>query len=333
MSTKISGIYEIKNLINGKRYIGQTSDLDYRWLHHRSDLKHQKHHSKHLQYAWNKYGEKNFIFVLIEKCPCFILDDREKYWIKKLDTYNNGYNQDLGGQGIRGYKHTEEELNKMHRIQNPKIVLQFDLSFRLIREWIGGASQIGKTLHCTKECILMRCNHTILDKMTSYKDSYWMFKDEYESSSFSWWNYFMNYRKRNDPIICQYDYNFKLIRKWETYKELKEAGYDIKGITAICRQSGTRKTSSGFVWAFDGYDFSDGYFGSVAHFINLKKQRELSQQKKVNMYVDKAKTLFVKSFESCKEASIYLDAYKCRGGISVAIKKNRRFHGYYFEYA
>jgi len=189
------------------------------------------------------YGEDNFEFSIIEECPISMLDEREIYWIDKLKTYVGfddcqGYNDDLGGKGIRGYKHSQEEIDKMRRIQNPGIVLQFDLNFEFVKEWIGGVSHISKELGYTKECILLRCNHTILNKMTPYKNSYWIYKKEYESNSFSWSNYLSNVRKKDEKVICQYNRKFELLRKWYSHYDLKTEGYNLKPILSICNHNG-----------------------------------------------------------------------------------------------
>ena len=59
---KISGIYCIENTKNHKKYIGQSIDIYQRWYVHKSKLNMNKHHSHHLQQAWNKYGDNCFIF-------------------------------------------------------------------------------------------------------------------------------------------------------------------------------------------------------------------------------------------------------------------------------
>ena len=62
------GIYKIENLINHKVYIGQSIDIAGRWLEHQIDLKGNRHRSRHLQFAWNKYGPENFSFEVLEEC-------------------------------------------------------------------------------------------------------------------------------------------------------------------------------------------------------------------------------------------------------------------------
>lgn len=113
MSPKTSGIYKIQNLINGKVYIGQTRNFANRWAHHRYDLNSGVATNSHLQRAWNKYGEDNFEFSVVEECDVEKLNEREVYWIDKHDSFNNGYNQSIGGGGVRGWKMSESSKEKI----------------------------------------------------------------------------------------------------------------------------------------------------------------------------------------------------------------------------
>lgn len=94
------GIYKIENLINHKVYIGQSVSIKDRLKHHKQMLIKNKHFCSHLQKSWNKYGESNFIFEVIEECAKEDLDDREIYWIDYYGGYesNQNYNQRMGGQ-------------------------------------------------------------------------------------------------------------------------------------------------------------------------------------------------------------------------------------------
>lgn len=96
---KISGIYCIENKIDGKKYIGQSVDIESRWYRHKYELNAKQHFNSYLQNAWNKYGEDNFNFYIIELCKVELLDEREEYYIdfyKTLDR-NVGYNMTAGG--------------------------------------------------------------------------------------------------------------------------------------------------------------------------------------------------------------------------------------------
>lgn len=57
---KLSGVYEIRNTLNNKRYIGSSINIYRRWRDHKRMLNLSVHPNKHLQSAWNKYGEKHF---------------------------------------------------------------------------------------------------------------------------------------------------------------------------------------------------------------------------------------------------------------------------------
>ena len=93
------GIYKITNLINGKGYVGQSVDVEYRIRVHKSSLRGGYHRSKHLQSAWNKYGEENFEFELIKECEVKYLDELEIFYIQFYDAMNPefGYNNESGG--------------------------------------------------------------------------------------------------------------------------------------------------------------------------------------------------------------------------------------------
>lgn len=93
-------IYKITNLINGKEYIGQTGlTIEERFKEHiRSS---QKNIDRPLYRAFNKYGIENFVIEELEECSLDLLSDKEVYWIQKEDTYSNGYNATMGGEGSR----------------------------------------------------------------------------------------------------------------------------------------------------------------------------------------------------------------------------------------
>lgn len=79
--TNASGIYQIRNLVNDKRYIGSAVHLARRWRQHRCDLAKGRHNPK-LQNAWRKYGEASFAFEVIEIVEdCSRLIEREQFFI------------------------------------------------------------------------------------------------------------------------------------------------------------------------------------------------------------------------------------------------------------
>lgn len=76
-----TGVYCIFNIVNGKRYIGSSVDIYNRLHEHIHNLKHNKSHNKHLQAAWNKYGEKAFKLEILEYCDEINRFQREQYYL------------------------------------------------------------------------------------------------------------------------------------------------------------------------------------------------------------------------------------------------------------
>jgi group I intron endonuclease len=107
------GIYSITNVANGKRYFGSTVFWQARKSHHRARLRRQEHPNKHLQAAWNKYGEDTFEFA-------FELSVHEPFlcWIEQiyLDANDGGYNKaKCAAAPGRGRKHTAAEKEMIRR--------------------------------------------------------------------------------------------------------------------------------------------------------------------------------------------------------------------------
>lgn len=106
------GIYCIENVSNGKKYVGFSVDIHRRFVTHKKLLKNGKHTNKHLQCAYNKYGEDSFLYTIIQYLPenNDILCDFEVYWIVYFNSFieEDGYNLTMGGEGICLKKHSEE---------------------------------------------------------------------------------------------------------------------------------------------------------------------------------------------------------------------------------
>ena len=111
-----SGTYLIKNALNNKVYIGSAVNILKRWRGHKRDLKKGSHHSSLLQKAWDKYGEQNFKFEILEEVsnPEHLLAYEQVY----LDYYKSyeddkGYNICKTAGSWYGRKHSEETKRKI----------------------------------------------------------------------------------------------------------------------------------------------------------------------------------------------------------------------------
>jgi len=86
----MKGIYKITNLKNQKFYIGQSKDLNNREHSHFYRLGRNEHHNGILQKSFNKHGEENFIFEVLEEIDFDnFLNEREKYWLDFHGGLNN----------------------------------------------------------------------------------------------------------------------------------------------------------------------------------------------------------------------------------------------------
>ena len=107
------GIYKITNLINGKSYIGQSVNINKRFIAHKSAAfnTNNKKYNFPLYRAIRKYGIDNFRFDVLEECTESELNNKEKYYILEFQTLvPNGYNQDEGGTSCPHYVKLSDDL-------------------------------------------------------------------------------------------------------------------------------------------------------------------------------------------------------------------------------
>lgn len=103
------GIYKIVNP-NGKIYIGQSINIEYRFLSYEKLLRCKN--QKKLYNSLMKYGIECHSFEIIEKCDVNMLNERERYWQEYYDVINNGLNLKLTNSNDRRCVISEETKNK-----------------------------------------------------------------------------------------------------------------------------------------------------------------------------------------------------------------------------
>ena len=115
-------IYRVTCTISGKSYIGQTRmPLKKRWRKH---VNRALSGSKYaLKCAIRKYGEKSFIIEPLaewDHISDYDLNASELAYIAKYDTYRNGYNMTIGGDGASGLIHTDKSRKRMSEFHTGK---------------------------------------------------------------------------------------------------------------------------------------------------------------------------------------------------------------------
>lgn len=129
-------IYIIINKVNNKVYIGQTTQTFKKRISAHNSALHRGSNTK-LYKAIREYGVCNFEAKIIEKCDDKDLNDREKYYIDKYDSFKNGYNSNRGGSGL-GFQGVCKDV--------PEIIELYKSGM--------SSMQIAKKIGCSDETIL-----------------------------------------------------------------------------------------------------------------------------------------------------------------------------------
>lgn len=229
------GIYQITNLINGKKYIGQSNNIQKRWQEHKFWANHINKNNLYLYNAMNKYGVENFEFSIIEECELDQLDEREEYWIAQYHTYINdpqnwGYNLTPGGAN-----HSHQKIS----------VDQYDLQGNFIQSFAGvdEASQLTSTN-------ISNLIAALKGRQQQSNNFQWRYHGEPAPGSIINTVKDNHYWSSSKKMIDQYNKDGQYIA---TYSSAHEAARAINKkcanhITECCLNK--RKSAAGFVWKY-----------------------------------------------------------------------------------
>jgi group I intron endonuclease len=150
------GVYCIENIINNKKYIGYSINIERRWNRHINDLRKNKHDNSCLQNAWNKYREGNFVFSILGEFPKELLKEKEVYYIRKYNTNNRlyGYNLTAGhdGSGSLSEEHKDKiakaarnrKLNRTNRLTSKYLGVVYVKRKHRVKRWCAEISSNKK---------------------------------------------------------------------------------------------------------------------------------------------------------------------------------------------
>lgn len=228
MKKAICGIYAIKNLANGKVYVGQSRDVKKRWAWHKSHLNKGTHGNEHLQRAWNKYGETNFCFELVDVCEPFELDELERIWEKAYSKDTKTYNiAETGG----GHTMSKEHREKISKALKGKFIGSSNPSYG--RKFTEEQKRIASIKHSGKNCYWYgkkRSNETkeklrIANLGKKYSE---------ESKA-----------KKSKPVL-QYDKNMVFLKKWKSMHDVQYTiGIRNSSVSQACKKG---YKAGGYYW-------------------------------------------------------------------------------------
>jgi len=215
-------IYKITNLINNKIYIGRDKNNNPKYFGSGSLIKD----------AIKNYGKNNFKKEILETCDNESeLNEREKYWIKNLNSQNLeiGYN-------ICECGHTSSNLsNHPNRSEIVKKISEHHADFTGNKNPMFGKKHNKET----REKMSIKIKESFKKDPNLIKNKKELLKKYYIGRGNP------NY---NSTLILQYDLNMIFIKEWKDLYSLKEEGFNSKLISQCCR--GRYKNSHGFIWKF-----------------------------------------------------------------------------------
>jgi len=251
-------IYKATNNINGKVYIGQTTNTLQKRInkHKSSSIKGSK--KTYFNLAIVKYGFENFIWEEIDSADFFEeLDYMEIYWIKFYysDNRKYGYNLAKGGNVNRNYKWTEKQKEnqskrrkeffskKENREKLSKIMKEKYASGEIPK--ILGKKFSKETIKRMSESKIGKSNYKNIGKKHTKEQN-----QKHSEFIKNWWRNPENYKKSKilKKIIC--------VETGKVYNSISEAKRELKlnscHIGSVC--SGNRKSCAGFTWKYINED-------------------------------------------------------------------------------
>ena len=257
------GVYQIRNKVDGKVYIGSSKYLRDRIRVHFKSLKEIKHKNRHLQQAFNKYGEENFIFEIIEFCKEANQYEIEQYWIDYF-IGENCYNISPIATRPPGWteRRTEEQRKKLsesmkEKFKDPKYKEAH--CKRLKGKLLGAKSPKAKSVICLETKIIYEAANEAarqtgisaskiitccLNHSRSIKGLHWVYKVDYDKMSEEEKQRILSKSKEKQVVCLETMKYFKSIRSASD-----AAGVTYQGIVDCCK--GRRIEVGGRHWVYE----------------------------------------------------------------------------------
>ena len=223
---RLVGIYKITCLVNGRIYIGATTDSYKRFEKHKWMLQHNQHSNSDLQNAWNKYGEENFAFNWVTECSKeerFSVETailKEYGWPDRTKIFN------FESGGIKN-KHISNETKQKISVFNKGKHLSDEHKTKL------RLAKLGKKGHSPTQEQKIAASTRMKNKKPNT-------------------NSLMALQKSNlnhQTAILQFDLSGRLIKEWEGINLAARATNSQSSLIHKCC-NGIRSKHNGFIWKY-----------------------------------------------------------------------------------
>lgn len=242
-------IYKIENVITHEIYIGQTTskrgfngrynfsgngiERVYKYL--KGNQNRNERHNQHLRRSIETYGFNAFIIdELFDRALTFDeLNKKETYYIKKFDSYKNGYNMSYGGDSMPSI-----ERPKGKDCPNSKRVCQISLDGELIKIW-DSATEASNTLGISPSSLSNVCHGKKRRKggdVAKTAGGYvWVFEKDYDPYK----DYSINRPRQNmghdSKIVLLLSDDGNIMQEFYSINEAsRELGICVESVRQIC---------------------------------------------------------------------------------------------------
>lgn len=283
-------IYKIQNLINRKVYIGQTSQVggfddrySYKgkgieriYTYHLKCKNLNKPYNFHLLRSIEKHGFDTFIVnkILDVAFSQEELNIKEQCWISYYDSFNNGYNNNLGGDGNSGFEGLIGKENPSSRT-----IVQLSMNGEYIKTW-ECITDVTRKFGFLRSCINSACTG---NKKSAY-NFMWMYMEDYNKNKENILKYSCNTGKYNQKSVVQLSLDGNFVNSFNSITEasLIDKKFSVYEISACCRK--VKKSHKGYMWIFkEDYDMGVIPIYKVMH---NGKPKEVVQLSKNNIYIN-----------------------------------------------
>lgn len=236
-----SGIYKILNKINNKIYIGSAVSIKNRWSSHKTLLRNNCHDNIHLQYAWNKNGEENFEFSIIELCEKQDLLILEQKYLDQFASYDrkNGYNIAKIAGNTFGCFHSEDSRLKIK--QNNKASTQ-EVRKRMKEYW---ANPENRKHQGEKRKIFLSKEENRKALSNSIKKHY---KDNPDKILIGEKNPLFGIKPVSTKQIERIDPITGEIKEYTSIRDTSKDGFEYSVVAKVCK--GKLKSHKGYYWKY-----------------------------------------------------------------------------------